>query len=204
MGIRKVTPKELLNKTYDEPVYAQLNPRYYNKRKDGKPFDREDFYQNPQEYVGDFEKYTKVADMLIAGAYWDMNAPVLFTKEDARLSDFNLEVIADITCDIEGSIPSTKQPSTINDPFYDYNPTTESIESAFTNEKNISVMAVDNLPNELPRDASEAFGQQFIKYVLPNLVDPTNSGMIARATICENGELTENYAYLQDFVDGKE
>ena len=155
-GIRQVTPHDFLEKRFDEPVFTQLNTRDYNRRIGGGEFHRSEFYQNPKKYESDFEKFTKVTDLLIAGAFWDPSAPVLFHREDIVKDDFDIRVIADITCDIEGSIPSTKQPSTIEDPIYDYNPTDDLVEQALSDEGNITVMAVDNLPCELPRDASES------------------------------------------------
>lgn len=202
MKIRKVSPAEFLSEYFNEPVYAQLNTRDYNKRKDGGKFDRDEFYANPIHYESDFLPYAKKADLLIAGAFWDPRAPVLFTKDDISGRDFKIRVVADITCDIEGSIPSTKQPSTIEDPVYDYNPNNDRVEEAFTDEGNITVMAVDNLPCELPRNASEDFGKEFIAHILPNLIGEDKDGIIERAIITRNGQLTEKFSYLQDYVDG--
>jgi alanine dehydrogenase len=131
----------------------------------------------------------------------DPHAPKLFSSKDVLSLNFQLKVIADITCDIEGSIPSTKRSSTIEDPIYDYNPSEDIEEKALTDEANLTVMAVDNLPCELPRDASESFGEQLIANVLPHLLGKDEEGIIARATIAENGALTERYRYLQEFVD---
>ncbi|KYG85512.1 alanine dehydrogenase [Roseivirga seohaensis] len=201
MKIRKVSPVEFLTEYFNEPVYTQLNTRDYNQRIGGGSFSRDEFYQNPANYESSFGQYAKKADILIAGAFWDPKAPVLFTKEDANRSEFKIRVIADITCDIEGSIPSTIRPSTIADPVYDYNPSDNKEESAFADEGNITVMAVDNLPCELPRNASEDFGKEFLKHILPNLVGEDKDRIIERATICQNGKLMPDYAYLQDFVD---
>lgn len=202
MKIRKVSPIEFLNEYFAEPVYTQLNTRDYNKHIAGGGFSRDEFYRNPTNYKSNFMQYARKADVLIAGAFWDPKAPVLFTKEEANESDFNIRIIADITCDIEGSIPSTKRPSTIDDPVYDYNSSDDKIETAFTDESNITVMAVDNLPCELPRNASEDFGKEFIKHILPNLLTGDKDNILKRATITENGHLTERYSYLQDYVDG--
>ena len=202
-GIRQVTPHDFLEKRFDEPVFTQLNTRDYNRRIGGGEFHRSEFYQNPKKYESDFEKFTKVTDLLIAGAFWDPSAPVLFHREDIVKDDFDIRVIADITCDIEGSIPSTKQPSTIEDPIYDYNPTDDLVEQALSDEGNITVMAVDNLPCELPRDASESFGNELINNVLPELLGNDENGVIERATITNGGKLTNHYSYLQDFVEGK-
>ena len=200
VGIRKVTAHDFLEKAFDEPVFTQLNSRDYHKHiKDGA-FHRNEFYANPELYEGDFLKYARVTDLLIASAFWDPAAPVLFTRDDIVRSDFDIKVIADITCDIEGSIPSTKKASSIDDPIYDYNPTDDVIEQALTNEGNITVMAVDNLPCELPRDASESFGDELINNVLPQLLGSDEKGIIKNATIAKGGQLMSRYSYLQDYV----
>lgn len=202
MGIRKVSPADFLTERFNEAVFTQLNSRDYNRRVNGGGFDRDEFYSEPENYESGFLSFAQQADLLIAGAFWDPRAPVLFTKDDMERSSFNIRVVADITCDIEGSIPSTKQPSTIDDPVYDYNPSNDRVEPAFFDEGNISVMAVDNLPCELPRNASEDFGKEFVKSILPNLIGEDQDEIIKRATITKDGQLTGDYHYLQDFVDG--
>ncbi|MGB3464791.1 MAG: NAD(P)-dependent oxidoreductase [Cyclobacteriaceae bacterium] len=203
MGIRKVSPADFVEERFEEPVFTQLSSRDYHVHKDGHKFEREEFYKNPERYEGDFLKYARVADILIASAYWDPKAPVLFTVADVVKNDFNIKVIADITCDIEGSIPSTKKPTTIDDPVYDFNPTQDEVEPAFNEEGNITVMAVDNLPCELPRNASTDFGEMLIENVLPGLIGKDEKHIIKNATIAKDGKLTEKYSYLQDYVDGK-
>ncbi|MEM6641871.1 MAG: NAD(P)-dependent oxidoreductase [Bacteroidota bacterium] len=200
-GIRQVTAHDFLEKAYDTPVFAQLNTRDYHRKKDGSEFKRNEFYKHPELYSGDFLKYTKVSDILIAGAFWDPAAPALFRREDIVKDDFDLRVIADITCDIEGSIPSTKQPSTIAEPIYDYNPSDDVVEQALSDEGNITVMAVDNLPCELPRDASASFGSELLHNVLPELLGEDKQNIIKNATITTEGKLTSRYSYLQAFVD---
>lgn len=202
-GIRKVTPHDFLEKTYDEPVFTQLNSRDYHRRAGGGEFHRNEFYEKPELYQGDFQKFAQVTDLLIACAFWDPAAPVLFKREDIMQDDFDIKVIADITCDIEGSIPSTKQPSTIDDPIYDYNPSDDVVEEGLSDEGNITVMAVDNLPCELPRDASESFGNELVSNVLPELLGNDDQKIIEKATITEGGKLTSYYSYLQDYVNGK-
>jgi len=202
VGIRKVTAHNFLGETFSEPVFTQLNSRDYHKRKDGGDFHRNEFYSNPELYKGDFLKYARVTDLLIAGAFWNPSSPVLFKREDIVQADFDIKVIADITCDMEGSIPSTKKASIIEDPIYDYNPSDDIVEQALTDEGNITVMAVDNLPCELPRDASESFGEQLMSNVLPYLLGSDEKQIIKNATIAENGQLTGKYSYLQDYVNG--
>lgn len=203
MGISEVSPSVFIAEQFDKPVYAQIHSEEYNKTLDGSPFDLKEFHSNPFEFKSDFLKYTNEADILIAGAFWDPDAPVLFTKEEATKPEFKIKVIADITCDIEGSIPSTLRPSTIDDPVYDYSATEGTEQLAFSNDDNITVMAVDNLPCELPINASNDFGQQLIDNVLPHLFTGDKEDVIKRATITENGKLTEKYSYLQNFLEGK-
>jgi saccharopine dehydrogenase (NAD+, L-lysine-forming) len=199
-GIRKVSVYDFLTKTFDEPVYVQLSSADYHIRKAGGHFNREEFHKHPEYYQSNFGAFTKAADILLAGAYWNPKAPVLFTREDMMASDFKIKVIADITCDIEGSIPSTKRASTIPDPLYDYDPKTDSVQPALSDEKFTTVMAVDNLPCELPRSASEEFGRDLIDRILRPLLVEDPEGIIERATITKNGKLTEYFRYLEDYV----
>jgi saccharopine dehydrogenase (NAD+, L-lysine forming) len=199
-GIKKVSPDDFIQLKFEAPVYTQLNSRDYHKRKDNSEWNNDEFHAHPELYESTFKRFLSVTDILIAGAYWDPAAPNLFSKDDMT-HDFSIKVIADITCDIGGSIPSTIKPSTIYDPCYDYNPLTSGLEAPFSSEKNITVMAIDNLPGEIPRDASRDFGEQLIKNVLPYLLGPDPHGIIERGTICRDGFLMPDYKYLQDYVD---
>jgi alanine dehydrogenase len=204
LNIMRLPPTEYLE--HDNPtvpVFAQLLPGDYARRNNGYEFDLFHFFTNPGEYESSFLPFAKSTDLLLASAYWDPEAPVLFTADDMKMKSFRISVISDITCDIEGSIPSTKRASTIDDPFYDYNPETGELEPAFTSKTNITVQAVDNLPCELPKDASLDFGQNLIEKVFPSLLGEDGDGIIERASITKNGKLTSRYKYLQDFADGK-
>jgi saccharopine dehydrogenase (NAD+, L-lysine-forming) len=201
-GIRKVNPIDFLSKTFNEPVYVQLSSADYHRRIGGGHFNREEFHKSPEKYESFFKDFTKVSDILMAGAYWNPKAPVLFTKEDMQQRDFKIRIIADITCDINGSIPCTKRASTIDDPLYDYDPITDSVKDALSEDKNITVMAIDNLPCELPRSASDEFGRDLIDRVLPWLIKKDTDGVIERATITENGKLTPGFHYLTEYVAG--
>jgi len=190
--------------SFGEPVFVQLNPEDYNLQGDNKPFDLLHFFGHPSEYIGNFRRFCSQTDLLISAAYWDPKAPVLFTSEEMKKRDFRIRVIADISCDIEGSIPSTRISSTISNPVYDYNPETGELEQAFSSEKNITVMAVDNLPCELPKNASLDFGNNLIEKVLPHLLGADEEDVIKRATITEAGKLTEQFMYLTDYLNEKE
>lgn len=203
MHIKQVSVDEFLNDNFNEAIYVQLDVLNYNKRKDGQNLPKNDFYKNPADYKSDFMRFTKVADLYIAGHYWDEDAPFIFSRESAKSPDFNIKVVADISCDIDGPIASTLRPSTIANPIYGYNPQTEQ-EDDFTKEDVIAVMAVDNLPCELPKDASVGFGESFANYVIPAFFNGDADGVLERALMTKNGKLTERFQYLQDYVDGKE
>jgi saccharopine dehydrogenase (NAD+, L-lysine forming) len=200
--IRKVNIHDYLYKKFDEPVYIQLSSADYHTRKEGGHFNREEFHQYPDRYFSHFTDFTKVTDVLLAGAFWNPKAPVLFTREDMLAHDFRIRIIADITCDIKGSIPSTQRASTIPDPIYDYDPATNSTHPGFVDEKFISVMAVDNLPCELPRSSSEEFGRDLIDKILKPLLTEDTEGVIERATITFDGKLTKHFSYLEDYASG--
>ena len=201
MRIQKVSPEEILNGAFDHAVYAQLRSKDYHFPEDGNKFDAQTFYSHPEKYKSSFKSFAENADLLIAAAFWHPSAPVLFTKADMQKGAFKLKVIADVTCDIDGSIPSTKKPSTIDDPVYDYNPWEDKIERPYSGRKFVSVMAVDNLPCELPRDASIDFGREMVGKILPCLLKEDKDEIIKRATIAEDGHLTPPYRYLQSYVD---
>lgn len=201
-GIYEVSPVDFLTSTRTEPIYTQLSVKEYNKRKDGASFTKTDFYQHPELFESNFKQFSDIGDMYIACHYWDANAPFVFSREDAKAASFNLKIVADISCDIDGPVASTIRPSTIADPLYGYDPETET-EVDFMSKEAIGVMAVDNLPCELPRDASEDFGNELLTKVLPSLIEKDTDTIIERATICENGALTSYFSYLQDYVDGK-
>ncbi len=191
----------LKGETTGGPVYVQLEPGDYNKHKTGKEFDLMHFFHNPDEYTGNFKRFIPFSDILISAAYWDSNAPVLFEIDDMKNDDFSIGVIADITCDIKGSIPSTVRACTIEEPFYDYDPWSEEEKPPFSDEKYVTVMAVDTLPGELPVDASREFGEQLITGVLPYLIGTDEDEVIERASITKYGKLTSHFEYLTDYVD---
>ena len=199
MKIRRVSVTEYLQNDFEEAVYTQLRSADYHKNSDGKIFDN-DFYSNPSNYESDFQKFYQQTDILIATAYWNPKAPLLFTKEETQRHDFKIKVIADITCDINGSIPTTVQASTIAEPFYDFNPQTLHVAPPFSNSQNITVMAVDNLPCEMPRDASIDFGNDLINRVLPSLLVADTEQIIENALVTKQGYLTQNFSYLEEYV----
>jgi len=203
MGIKRVRPLDYVTQSYDKAVFTQLSSFYYAKRKDGKEFDNiHDFYDNPETYDSDFHHFLPCTDIMINGIYWDNKAPAFFTKEQMAFSNFNIKVIADVTCDIApvSSIPSTLKASTIADPVFGYDPQTGKETSPYQ-KNSVDMMTIDNLPNEMPRDASVAFGEMFMEQVLPQF-GKEDSGMLRRGTICRDGDLGEAFEYLRDYLEG--
>jgi len=201
LGVRKVTAFEFLNYSFREPVYVQLHSEDYYKPKDGSEFKKSDFYKHPENfdcYFASGNSFASFCDLLIHCTFWDPKAPVLFTVAQMRNPKFKTSVIADVTCDLNGSIPSTIKATTIEDKFYGYNPNSEQIEEAFA-PSTITVMSIDNLPCELPRDASDGFGKHLLERVVPFLVGE-DDGLIERASIAKDGKLMPHFEYLKDYV----
>ncbi|WP_460218160.1 NAD(P)-dependent oxidoreductase [Psychroserpens sp. MEBiC05023] len=204
LKIKEVSDALYLTSQFTEPVYCMIDVMEYNRRIDGKVGDKREFYKDPSGYESNFMPYAKETDMFIAGHFYGDGAPFIFTREDAKHPHFRINLVADISCDIDGPVASTIRPSTIADPFYGYDPHTES-EVAFNADEAITVMAVDNLPCELPKDASEGFGEMFLEHVIPAFFNNDERGILKRAKITTaDGKLTERFSYLQDYVDGLE
>ncbi len=201
LGIKEVSPKELLENNYEEAVYAMMDTDCLYAPKDGSEFIKKDFFADPTPYKSTFGPYTKVVDLMMNGIYWNPAAPLFFTKEDMQADDFKIRVIADITCDIEGSIPATLRATVIGDPTMGYDPTTMQ-EVAPYQAHTIDIMSVDNLPNELPRDASTKFGEDLIRDVIPAFFEAENA-IIEGASITKAGDLYGKYEYLRDYVAQK-
>ena len=200
LPITKVSPEKYLKESFKRPVYSQLLVSDYAKTKDGSKMVRAEFYEHPERFDSNFMPFAKESDLYIPCHYWDHDAPYIFTREDAKREDFRIKVVADISCDIDGPVASTLRPSTIADPLYGYDPKSET-ETDFMNPDAIGVMAVDNLPCELPKDASEDFGRELIKNIFPELLSKKKSAVISRATETTlDGELAEDYKYLHDYL----
>ncbi len=203
LPITEVTPEEFLSQNFDKPVFTHLEVEDYYARKDGAPFEKQDFYANPQAYRSSFGSYSKVADMYIACHFWSNKSPFILTKEDLQSEENRLKVVADVSCDIAGPIACTIRSSKIADPVYGYDPQT-GLEADWKTPGVIAVMAVDNLPCELPKDASEDFGNELIKSVFPHLFGEDLDDIILRGSETDlTGKLTPLFSYLQDYVDGE-
>ncbi len=197
-GVKEVTPSDLLTKKFSEPVFAVLLTENLYERIDGKPYDRSDFHHDPTRYRCVFRHYLPNCDLLINGIYWDQKMDRLFSENDTRQANFNIKVIADISCDVNGSVPITLKDTKISDPVFGFDPQTLQMCEPYL-DNTIDIMAVSNLPTELPKDASQGFGEMLLEYVLPELLKP-ESTVIQNATICQEGQLNSEFAYLADYA----
>ncbi len=201
MGIHEVEPDEYLKRRFAYPVYCQIKGSELYENKETRKYSREDFHENPQNYNCKFLPYAAQTDILMNGVYWDKNVPRLFEKGDIKSDTFIIQTIADITDDENGSVPINMGDQSIEDPVYGVDRKSLKKTAPYLPDS-IDVMAVGNLPNELPRDASRYFGEQLIKYILEDLIGDS-SEIIERATIAHSGKLTPYFSYLQDYADGK-
>jgi len=198
LQMHEVEPDEFLMRQFPYPVFTELKGASLYAHKISGSYNREDFHLHPNHYQSLFAPYTKVADILMNGIYWDVNTPRLFEKEAIESPDFNISTIADITDDANGSVPINLGDQTIEDPVYGVNRATGLKTAPFLPDS-IDVMAVGNLPNELPRDASRYFGEQLIKYVLNGLIIEHND-TIERATMVKDGKLTARFDYMSTYA----
>jgi hypothetical protein len=201
MQIREVEKEEFLERGFPYPVYVHLKGSDLYRHKETGAYSRQDFHENPGAYQCNFLPYAYASDILMNGVYWDVSVPRLFEKEDIADPRFRLQVIADVTDDTNGSIPINLGDQPIQNPVYGVDRSSGQKTAAYL-PTSIDVMAVGNLPNELPRDASRYFGEQLMKYVLPHL-GKEEAGAIKRATIAQGGKLTDEYTYLADYAARK-
>ena len=200
MGIHEVEPDQFLSKTFQYPVFVQLKGADLYEHKITGSYNREDFHEHPEDYRSKFKPFLAHTDILMNGVYWDQNMPRLFEKEDVQMPTFNIKTIADITDDKNGSIPINYGDQTIIDPVYGVDKQTLEQTTPYI-ENSVDIMAVGNLPNELPRDASRYFGEQLIKHVFPALLElEPDDGTLQRATMVKNGEVTTDYFYMKDYA----
>lgn len=203
VGVKKVSIDSFLKDTFEQAVYCQIDVMDYNERIDGEEGSKIDFFENPEAYQSNFYRFARVSDLFIAGHFYGQGAPYLFSREDSAQPDFNIKVVADISCDIDGPVATTVRATTIAEPIYGIDPKSYK-EIPFTEPHAIAVMSVDNLPCELPKDASEGFSEAFVEYVIPAFFNGDSEGILSRAQMTTpEGTLTERYGYLQDYVDGK-
>jgi saccharopine dehydrogenase (NAD+, L-lysine-forming) len=199
MQIHEVEPEDYLQKSFSYPVYTQLKGADLYRHKMTGRYNRADFHEHPDAYECLFTSYSTSSDILMNGIYWEEGMPRLFEAEDVKDPNFKISTIADVTDDAYGSVPINLGDQTIENPIYGVDRQTLQKTAPYL-PYSIDVMAVGNLPNELPRDASRYFGEQLIKFILEDLLFNKGVSTIERATIVKGGQLTENYDYMRDYA----
>ena len=195
-NIKKVSKKEFLERDFENPVYCNLDTKDYVSHKSKKPFDLKHFIEFPKEYESTTFDYLKVSDLYISAHYWDPSSPKIFTKKQIKQFS-NLKIIGDVTCDVDGSIPTTIKSTTIEEPNFYLN--TETFSEIDKFDSDLAVMAVDNLPSELPRDSSTEFGNGIVNEVIPYILGK-DDGRILNSTIADKGRFLEKYTYLNEYI----
>lgn len=199
IGIQQVSPIRFLSTTYSKPVFTQLKKEDYLKHSLSKEYNESDFIQYPYNYESDFLKFAKQAHIFIAGHYYHKGMPMLFTTTQAKQPDFKINTIADISCDLHQPIPTCLRVSTPSNPIYGYDKN-NGLEINFSTPNSIAVMAVDNLPCELPEYSSTEFGKQFSEKILPMLTNNFNDPVLEKACVLKHGKITTRYQYLESFI----
>jgi hypothetical protein len=200
-GIQELTKEQYLSQqVISNPVFSVFTSEDYYRHKINHTFDGHDFRIHPELYEGHFLPIASCTDLLIYGPFWNPHSPLLYTNEEMQSTDFRIKFIADITCDIKGSLPSTVKSTNLFDPIYDFNPRTLSIENPNSQPTNIGVMAIDNLPCEMPKDASEDFGNQLIQQLFPALAHSLTDPLLTRSAITWEGKLTPKFEYLANYA----
>jgi len=200
MDVQEVEPDEYLGKEFSYPVYVQLKGADLYTHKEKRTYIRDHFHANPQEYECLFQLYSSQTDILMNGVYWDKDIPRLFKADDIKAENFRIQTIADITDDANGSIPINIGDCSMDDPVYGVDKITLKRTAPYVSTS-VDVMAVGNLPNELPRDASRFFGEQLIKHVLSDFIRGSN--ILEKATILKQGQLTADFEYLEEYAAKK-
>ena len=195
-NIKAVSKKDFLEKKFDQPIFCNLETKDYVTNNSSTNFNLEHFINNPQDYSSSALQYLKETNILISAHYWDPSSPKIFENEDLKVLQ-NLKIVGDITCDINGSVPTTIRSTTIEEPNYWIERYT--LKEIDENNDGIAVMAVDNLPSELPRDSSTEFSEGIINEVLPFLLKE-DDGRILNGTITTDGSFLEKYNYLNDYI----
>jgi saccharopine dehydrogenase (NAD+, L-lysine forming) len=201
-GFQRVSVDDFLIKTFDYPVFVRLHPADYVERLDGQSFDKKDYYKDPSVYRSTFGRFFDKTDLFINGIFYDARAPRFFELEMLSSDAFKIKIIADVSCDLMpfSSVPCTIRASKILDPFFGFDKITHQEVAPFT-ANSVTMMTIDNLPNELPRDASSFFGEQFTNLILPEILLEEYSDVLLRGTIAMDGQLRPQFGYLQDYVD---
>lgn len=176
-------------------------------------FELQDYYNHPEKYSGKFEEYIPYLTVLVNCIFWTDKYPRLVTKEylwsdDYRKSSKKMIIIGDISCDVDGAIEITYKATDPGNAFYTYLPDVDQYHDGIIKD-GLTIMAVDNLPCEFPKDSSEEFSK-VLKNFVPQIAkadfnkpfDELNLPLpIKKALILHKGELTKDYLYLNKLIN---
>lgn len=204
LPIKEVSAEAFLQEAFTEPVFTHLDTHQYYCRKSDAGFDKKEFYTQPELYQSNFGAYAQKSNVYIPCHFWSSKSPFILTQQMLQDPDNAIQVVADVSCDIAGPIACTVRPSKIGAAMYGYDPKTGK-EVDLLQPGAIAVMAVDNLPCELSKDAAEDFGSELLKEVFPVLLGPDPDNVIYRGTQTTfEGELNEPFNYLKPYLAGLE
>ena len=198
MEIHETDPDEFKSTEFTYPVYVHLKGADLYVNKLTGTYTRKEFHEHPEYYRCLFSNYIADTDILLNGVYWYDKVPRLFEMDDMKKPDFRIQTIADISDDKLGSVPCNLGENTMEDPVYGVDKISGARTAPYLHGS-VDVMAVGNLPNELPRDASRYFGEQLIKFILDDLISG-GSKIIEDATITNCGKLTDNFSYMKAYA----
>ena len=200
LPIREVSAEAFLQEAFTEPVFTHLDTHQYFCRKSDSGFDKKEFYAQPELYQSNFGAYAQKSNVYIPCHFWSSKSPFILTQQMLQDPSNAIQVVADVSCDIAGPIACTIRPSKIGASMYGYDPQTGA-EVDMLQPGAIAVMAVDNLPCELSKDAAEDFGSELLKEVFPVLLGPDPDDVIYRGTQTTlEGELNAPFAYLKPYL----
>lgn len=177
-------------------------------------FDLQDYYNNPERYHSIFSRYLPYLTVLMNCIYWDKKYPRFVKRENLRQlyvnKEHKLKVVGDISCDIEGGIEFNTHTTNPGDPVYLYDPLTEETHEGYEGD-GIVVLAVDNLPCELPRESTEEFSNLLLPFIKDiaeaDYSEPFEELDIApeikKAIVVHKGELTPEYEYIEKYLEGE-
>ena len=212
LPIKEVKPEELpsiYNSLSNNCIYKVVFKEEHMVKpiSSDQEFNLQDYYNHPEKYHSIFNKYIPYLTILMNCIYWDPRYPRLVTKKDLKEIEHNLQVIGDISVDIEGAIEATVKATTPDNPVFTYNPDTNTFKDGY-NEDGVVIMAIDNLPCELPADSSREFSKALLPFVPPIVkADYTMDfdklelpSEVKKAVILHKGELTPDYKYIHKFL----
>lgn len=220
LPVKTIKPEELIsfNHFSKEELSKNLFKVVFEENDLVKPkegiFQLQDYYDHPEKYEGDFEKYIPRLTVLLNCIYWTNQYPRLVTKKFVTSADYlkskqKLMIIGDISVDVNGAIQITYKATDPGNAFYTYHSANEKYEDGIQKD-GITIMAVDNLPCEFPKESSKEFSSVLKNYVSEIANEDFNkpfeelslSYPIKKALILQNGELTKDYLYLNKYLIG--